>query len=178
MSLISHVYKAVLRRVIDGDTVCLDVDLSFDIWARDLTFRLFGINSPEKRGLTKEAGLAASAYLSNLLLRYAPRNELEVKTHQVKDKAARDKYGRWLVELQGFTPDGKPVNLNEQMVAAGHAVRFMQLSAQNLAMLNMALCDDSAPAPAREDDYYDCLDCHLPEAHCPCDKESISVSVY
>ena len=42
-------YKAKLGRVVDGDTVWLDVDLGFNIWAH-LGFRLEGINTPEVVG--------------------------------------------------------------------------------------------------------------------------------
>lgn len=38
---------AIVVRVIDGDTVVLDVDLGFDVWQRSQSFRLLGCNARE-----------------------------------------------------------------------------------------------------------------------------------
>ena len=63
-------YRATLRRVIDGDTVDCDVDLGFEIIAVE-RFRLLGINAPEKRKPTYDAGIAAKQHLESLLELYA-----------------------------------------------------------------------------------------------------------
>lgn len=95
--------------MVDGDTVHLAVDLGFDIKRND-TFRLFGINAPE---MSTEAGKTAKAWLSDRLARVPV---LVVTTR--KDK--REKYGRYL----GTLWDGNQ-NINEEMIAAGHATEYM-----------------------------------------------------
>ena len=62
-------YKAVLVRVIDGDTIDVDIDLGFDVWLKKQRIRLAGIDSPECRSKNKAEkvlGLAAKARLTEL----------------------------------------------------------------------------------------------------------------
>ncbi len=48
-----YLYKAKLVRVIDGDTIDLDIDLGFDVWLKKQRIRLAGIDSPECRTKNK-----------------------------------------------------------------------------------------------------------------------------
>lgn len=100
-------YRATLISVVDGDTIHADVDLGCDIHTR-LTLRLAGINAPEKG--TAE-GKAAAAWLSTHL----PITGMIIRT--VKDR--REKYGRYLAHV--FV---NGVSVNEEIVAAGHAVPY------------------------------------------------------
>jgi len=107
-------YRAKLVRVIDGDTVDLDVDLGFNQHIVPMRFRLTGINTPEKNAKTAEernAALAAAAVLKGML---ADR-ELVVRTH----RDSNDKYGRYLcvVFYQG-------VSVNDELVKLGHAAPY------------------------------------------------------
>lgn len=102
-------YTAQIIRVVDGDTVWLDVDLGFDVRRKD-SFRLYGINAPEMR--TPE-GIPARDHLIQLL---ANGNSLRLNTH--KDR--REKYGRYLATLWVGG-----INVNEQMVADGYAVAYL-----------------------------------------------------
>lgn len=104
-------YRARLVRVIDGDTVELEIDLGFRVSIRDKV-RLYGINAPERRGTTMEAGDAATQYLSHLLQTHAPDGILTIHTY----RDAREKYGRWLGTLLASGRD-----INRMMVHAGHA---------------------------------------------------------
>ncbi len=101
-------YWATVLRVVDGDTVDLAVDVGFRITVTD-RFRLLGIDAPELRTPTYEAGHAARRWLEALIA----GRELLIETH----KPATDKYGRWLATL--FL-DG--VDVNRALVDAGHAV--------------------------------------------------------
>ena len=42
-------YKCKLVRVVDGDTVDVDIDLGFGVWLRKQRIRLYGIDTPESR---------------------------------------------------------------------------------------------------------------------------------
>ncbi len=105
-------YRATIDRVIDGDTVDAMIDLGCHVFVKE-RLRLFGINAPEMRGKSRDAGIAAKEHLSELLDNCGL---LVVRTH--KDK--QGKYGRYLVELIG--EDGS--NLNKQMIQNGYAVEY------------------------------------------------------
>ena len=47
-------YRCKLRRVVDGDTVDIDIDLGFDIWLTNQRVRLYGVDTPESRTRDKE----------------------------------------------------------------------------------------------------------------------------
>ena len=42
-------YKVSVSRVVDGDTVDVDVDLGFGVWLRNERVRLAGVDTPEIR---------------------------------------------------------------------------------------------------------------------------------
>ena len=49
-----HEYKAKVIKVVDGDTIDVDLDLGFGIWLRNERVRLYGIDTPESRTSDKE----------------------------------------------------------------------------------------------------------------------------
>ena len=62
-------YYAKLRRVVDGDTVDVNIDLGFDIW-HEARVRMMGIDTPESRTRNleeKALGLASKARLKEML---------------------------------------------------------------------------------------------------------------
>lgn len=105
-------YRAALVRVVDGDTVDLDVDLGFHVRVRE-RFRLYGINAPEvrTRDLEEKArGKAASDRLREIL---EGADEIVVETF--KDR--QGKFGRWLARL--YVGD---TVVNALLVEEGHAI--------------------------------------------------------
>ena len=90
-----HEYNCTIRRVVDGDTVDVDIDLGFGIWVHNERVRLYGIDTPESRTRDleeKKAGLFAKG----VVLHYLPEGSKQVlRTH--KDKVG--KYGRVLGEF-------------------------------------------------------------------------------
>lgn len=100
-------YPAHTGRVVDGDTLDLDVDLGFSITLHQRV-RLYGINAPE---LPTAAGRAAQAYLADLC---PPGTPCTLLSH------GWDKYGGRC--------DGEVLvergSLAERLVAAGHAVPY------------------------------------------------------
>lgn len=83
-------YAARVLRVIDGDTLVVDLDLGLGITARQ-TVRLLGVNTPELRGDDAAAGAAAKVFVASLTLGL----DVLVRTHKDRD----DKYGRLLAEI-------------------------------------------------------------------------------
>ena len=114
-----YIRRAKIVRLVDGDTVDVDIDLGMAITTRQ-RLRLFGINTPEVRGPEKVAGHAATQHLADLLVRYRHEGEWDIVVQTRKDK--RGKFGRYLASLIGADQDGNPVDLNMTMVADGHAV--------------------------------------------------------
>ena len=108
-----YVYKVDLVRIIDGDTVVVDVDLGLGTWVKNQYLRLWGINTPELRGRGRSAGLRAKARLADML----EGRELRVRT--LKDKTG--KYGRWLAELYIFGEAVGWINLNKELLREGLA---------------------------------------------------------
>ena len=62
-------YGAKLVRVVDGDTVDIDIDLGFGVWLKNERIRLYGIDTPESRTrdkVEKKFGKAAKAFVVKL----------------------------------------------------------------------------------------------------------------
>ena len=58
-------YKCKIRKVVDGDTVDVDIDLGFGVWLRKQRVRLVGIDTPESRTKDlqeKKYGLAKKSF--------------------------------------------------------------------------------------------------------------------
>ena len=47
-------YRVTVVKVIDGDTVDVDIDLGFGVWIKDERVRIMGIDTPESRTRDKE----------------------------------------------------------------------------------------------------------------------------
>ena len=59
-------YRVNILRVVDGDTVDVDIDLGFGVWMHKERVRLYGIDTPESRTRDleeKKYGKAAKAFL-------------------------------------------------------------------------------------------------------------------
>jgi micrococcal nuclease len=102
-------YAARLLKVVDGDTIDVDVDLGFDVHIRQ-RIRLAGVNCPEHGTL---AGDNATAYTTQWLAQNGP--ELTLRT--VKDR--KEKFGRYL----GAIVAGTRI-LNADLVTDGFAVPY------------------------------------------------------
>ena len=90
-----HEYNCTIRRVVDGDTVDVDIDLGFDTWIHNERVRLYGIDTPESRTRDleeKKAGLFAK----KVVLHYLPEGSKQI-LRTYKDKVG--KYGRVLGEF-------------------------------------------------------------------------------
>ena len=87
-------YRIKVVKVVDGDTVDVDIDLGFGVWLKKERVRLYGIDTPESRTRDKEEkkfGLMAKEYLKASLKKGTPI----LKTR----KDGKGKFGRILGEL-------------------------------------------------------------------------------
>jgi micrococcal nuclease len=109
----NYFYLVELIKVVDGDTLTLNVDLGFRTSVVQ-KFRLYGINAPEVVGESRPSGLASSVHLGKLV---TDVGQLTIQSY----KNPLDKYGRWLVTVY----DGQGNDINRQMVKDGFAVNYM-----------------------------------------------------
>lgn len=103
-------YRAKLIKVVDGDTIDVEIDLGMEI-SHKARIRLYGINAPEMR--TAEGKIAKQFVIDWFAQRVAPDEYFVLETY--KDKT--EKYGRYLgTVFVGVT------SLNKAMVDTGNAV--------------------------------------------------------
>ncbi|MBW3020040.1 hypothetical protein KY334_01980 [Candidatus Woesearchaeota archaeon] len=107
-------YKGIVHRVVDGDTMEIDVDLGFQVYTR-ITFRILELDTYETRliGETTEAdkkkGLAIKQFVTEIL------NDKEVEIETFMKKGF---YKRYLCHLR-FKYDDKWISYNTLMFALG-----------------------------------------------------------
>jgi len=109
-------YNATVVRIVDGDTIRLDIDLGFDIVLRNQSVRLYKVDTPECRTRDlkeKAAGLLAKEVVQNLISigeRVFIRTKLDTK----------GKFGRLLGTI--VTTDN--ININEHLIDNNYAVEY------------------------------------------------------
>ena len=119
-------YKATILRVIDGDTVDVDIDLGFGVWLRNERVRIMGIDTPESRTRDKQEkkfGLLAKERLKELL----PKGKDSVLRTQIdKDgEDAKGKFGRILGNfVYGHGHNGRFTMVTDILIKEGHAVAY------------------------------------------------------
>ena len=111
-------YRCKIVKVIDGDTVDVDIDLGFGIWQKNERVRIMGIDTPESRTrnkVEKKFGLAAKAKLKTLL----GKDTVLRTTINKKGVDMKGKFGRVLGD---FLQNDKSVA--KIMCETGHAVAY------------------------------------------------------
>ena len=65
-----YTYRCEVVKIIDGDTVDVDIDLGFGVWLKKERIRMYGIDTPESRTRDldeKKYGLLAKEFLTRML---------------------------------------------------------------------------------------------------------------
>ncbi len=111
-------YVKKVTKVVDGDTIDVDIDLGFDI-SFSSRVRLAGIDTPESRTadkMEKALGIEAKSFLKHEI---ESAKSVVIKTEKMDSS---EKYGRILgwVYL-----DGSDKSLNEKMIEVGHAWGYL-----------------------------------------------------
>lgn len=102
-------YKAKIVRVVDGDTIDVDLDLGLNVTIKGQRLRLLGVNTPEMRGESRPEGIIATKLVNDYVAAHG--KDVTVKTY--KDK--KGKYGRWLAEILWDN-----INLNHELILEGY----------------------------------------------------------
>jgi len=119
-SLGEYKYSAFVKRVIDGDTIELDIDLGFSSHYHT-TVRLHGIDAFETR-LGKKTGKKEKAL--GLKAKQHVATAIEGTYVQVQTtKLSKGKYGRYIAIIRYMKKDNTIMtNLNHELVKLGYAV--------------------------------------------------------
>jgi len=107
-------YNCKIRRVVDGDTVDVDVDLGWGVWKCNERIRLYGVDTPECRtrdAEEKAAGLLAKKFVEDCL------HVGSIYKLTTKEKG---KYGRYLGTIK---IDGD-LTINAALVSENLAVPY------------------------------------------------------
>ena len=111
LNLVNNNYDGVY----DGDTVYLDIDVFEGVVKENERIRLYGLNTKEIRGVEREEGLIAKAFVKAKLT-----NCSEMIVETIKDK--RGKYGRLLGIIWYKNADEDFfTNLNSELLEEGIA---------------------------------------------------------
>lgn len=125
-------YDVHVIKVVDGDTVDVDIDLGFGVCLKDERVRIMGIDTPESRtsnDVEKLFGLAAKKRLYELL-------EKDAKLITTEDKNGEDmkgKFGRILGDFRAA--DGRLVT--QILVEEGHCVPYFGGSKEEVQAQHM-----------------------------------------
>ena len=131
-------YRCKVVRVVDGDTVDVDIDLGFSVWLKKQRIRMLGIDTPESRTRDKEEkkyGLGAKAFLQNML----KDDDIILKTF----KDAEGKFGRILGELWR-SRNYNDKSINQYLIDEHYAVKYdgqSKEAIQKQHLINRTLVD-------------------------------------
>jgi micrococcal nuclease len=115
-SMPSYCYKATVVKVIDADTIDVDLDVGFRCTMRK-RLRLAGIDAWETRGTEREKGLKAKACVERMIGQ-------AIRVYVQTQMDAEGKYGRVLAVVWLLMDDTLPVNLNQFLLTQNHAVEY------------------------------------------------------
>jgi micrococcal nuclease len=123
-------YNVKIKKVIDGDTVDVDIDLGFGVWLHKERVRIMGIDTPESRTrdkVEKLFGLASKEKLKELL----PLSSMQVLV--VGEYDAKGKFGRILGDFE--IEDTKVTDI---LIEEGHAVAYFGGNKEEISLKHEA----------------------------------------
>ena len=110
-----YTYKVTVKKVIDGDTVDVDIDLGFGVVLRKERVRIMGIDTEESRTRDRVEDLIGELAKARLKEILGKQTVLVCKKYDAKGK-----FGRILGDFQ--TKDGRMVT--DVLIREGHAVAY------------------------------------------------------
>ena len=130
-------YDVKVLKIVDGDTVDVDIDLGFGITLRDERVRIMGIDTPESRTsdkVEKVFGLASKNRLKELL-----DKEAILVTYEDKNgEDMKGKFGRILGDFVVEEWEGEEKLVTEILIEEGHAVKYHGQNKADVEVAHMA----------------------------------------
>ena len=115
-------YDVKVIKIVDGDTVDVDIDLGFGVTLTDERVRIMGIDTPESRTRDRVEDLfgeAAKARLAQLM----HKGGKLITTEDRKGEDMKGKFGRILGDFK-VDYNGEMKKVTEILVEEGHAVAY------------------------------------------------------
>lgn len=110
----NYIRKALVTRIIDGDTVVCEVSCGYHIKTTE-TFRLLGIDTPELKGDTHEKGLEAKNFTISQIL----NKEVYIESYKT------DSFKRWLGKVYYKNENNEQLELCQVLLDKGLAAPYM-----------------------------------------------------
>ena len=114
-------YECTIRKVVDGDTIDVGINLGFNTWINNERVRLYGIDTPESRTRDleeKKFGL----YAKSVVDKYLPVGSKQVLVTHL-DKVG--KFGRILGEFRIYDGEqDRQTTINEYMIRKSIGVEY------------------------------------------------------
>ena len=125
-----YTYKAQVLKIVDGDTIDVDVELGFDVVLSNQRVRLYGIDTPESRTRNLEEKFRGLLSKSHLQEKCPKGSKILLESRD------RGKFGRILGIL--YHLDNKEIRKNDRMIEEGFAVPYSGGNKEELEALHLA----------------------------------------
>ena len=114
-------YRCKIVRVVDGDTVDVDIDLGFGVWLHKQRVRLYGVDTPESR--TRDA---EEKVFGNLAKKFVEdRLPVDSKQKLRTRLDGKGKFGRILGEFLIYDPKtDRESTINQMLIETSNAVAY------------------------------------------------------
>ena len=126
-------YDIKVIKVVDGDTVDVDIDLGFGVTLTDERVRIMGIDTPESRTRDKVEDLFGEAAKARLKELMEDGGKL-ITTEDRKGEDMKGKFGRILGDFR--IADGRKVT--DILIEEGHAVAYFGGSKEEIQLKHLA----------------------------------------
>ena len=126
-------YDVVVVKVVDGDTVDVDINLGFGVWLKDERVRIMGIDTPESRTSNEVEKLFGTAAKNRLYELMKDGGKL-ITTEDKDGEDMKGKFGRILGDFR--VPDGRLVT--DILIEEGHCVAYFGGSKEEIQTKHMA----------------------------------------
>ena len=123
-------YKCKILRIVDGDTVDIDIDLGFGVWMHKERVRMYGIATPESRTKDleeKKYGLMSKDFVKSMM----PIGSMQ--TLRTSKYDAKGKFGRILGEFMIYdSKEDKVASLKDIMIRECMGVEYYGQSKEEI----------------------------------------------
>jgi micrococcal nuclease len=130
-------YDVTVLKIVDGDTIDVDIDLGFGVCLKDERVRIMGIDTPESRTRDKVEDLfgeVAKARLKELM----KHGGKLITTEDKHGEDMKGKFGRILGDFYVERYEGKKERVTDILIEEGHAVAYFGGSKEEIALKHMA----------------------------------------
>ena len=121
-------YKAQVLRIIDGDTLVVNIDLGFDVWIHNEVIRLNGIDTPEVQ-TTDPVEKFFGTLAKNRVKEYLDNDGAAGAVTLVSKTFKKEKYGRVTADLK---VQGQIRSLCAALLGEGYAVPYHGQSKESI----------------------------------------------